>query len=513
MRTTSPLLLTLATCAAAKRVVPVSFSRQRGDALARRDNGDNGTFSQGLLNNINPSAYYADVSVGTPPQKVYLIVDTGSSDVWVLDSHADLCQSSALQDRYGECLATYDTENSETYEVAVEDGFNITYADLNSATGDYIKDDVHIAGTTVSGLQLGLARNTTINSGVLGIGFDAGEATLDIYPNIITLLMSQGLIDAEAYSLFLDDLDADQGTILFGGIDTEKYTGELKIIDIVPDGFTGKITSFSVDLTSLTISPPDADGQSILPETISVVLDSGTTLTYLPEVVAKDIYDAVGAVNDIFGTGLVYISCSVVDSDEWKDATFDYRFGEDDGPLIRVGLADLVIDNVAGFVSQGFQIPDDLPFDDPCSLGIQSLEGYYLLGDTFLRSAYVVYDLTNKQIGLAQANPDSDSSNIVEITKDEGIPVLSGGGSTTSTSTPSSTVSTTASSQSASTTTTTSLTTGASSTSASPTATSPTPSNTDNAAPRLATSWNWESGAVTLIALIFSFAGPSLLAF
>ncbi|KAI1264052.1 aspartic peptidase domain-containing protein [Xylariaceae sp. FL1019] len=520
MRPSSTLLLTLGTCATAKRVVPVSFARQRDDGLVRRDDSNNGTLSQGLLNNISPSAYYANVSVGTPPQMVYLVVDTGSADVWVLDSHADLCQSSLLQAKYGECLATYDPEKSDSYKVAVEDGFNITYADLNSAAGDYIKDDFHIAGATVSALQMGLASNTTINSGVLGIGFDTSESTLDIYPNIVTLLVRQGLIDAEAYSLFLDDLDAEQGTILFGGIDTEKYTGELKVVDILPDGFTGKITSFSVALTSLAISPPDADEQSVLTEPISVVLDSGTTLTYLPEDVAADIYDAVGAIDDSVGTGLVYISCSVVDSDKWKDTTFDFQFDKKDGPLIRVGLADLVINNVADFVSQGFQIPNDLPFDDPCSFGIQSLEGYYLLGDTFLRSAYVVYDLTNRQIGLAQANPGSDSSNILEINKAEGIPLVTGAASTasaTSTATTSSTSSTTAASQPTTTTilttaasSTVASSTGLSSTSATSTTAAPTGPNTNTAAARRAPPWTCVSGVVTLMALSFSFAGASL---
>jgi hypothetical protein len=38
-----------------------------------------------------------------------------------------------------------------------------------------------------------------------------------------------------------------------------------------------------------------------------------------------------------------------------------------------------------------------------------------LLGDFFLRSAYVVYDLTNNRIGIAQSNLNSTTSNIVEV--------------------------------------------------------------------------------------------------
>ena len=39
-----------------------------------------------------------------------------------------------------------------------------------------------------------------------------------------------------------------------------------------------------------------------------------------------------------------------------------------------------------------------------------------VLGDTFLRSAYVVYDLHNNEISLAQTNFNSTGSNIMEIT-------------------------------------------------------------------------------------------------
>ena len=38
-----------------------------------------------------------------------------------------------------------------------------------------------------------------------------------------------------------------------------------------------------------------------------------------------------------------------------------------------------------------------------------------VLGDTFLRSAYVVYDLYNNEISLAQTNFNSTTDNIMEI--------------------------------------------------------------------------------------------------
>jgi hypothetical protein len=46
---------------------------------------------------------------------------------------------------------------------------------------------------------------------------------------------------------------------------------------------------------------------------------------------------------------------------------------------------------------------------------IKQQPNFTLLGDTFLRSAYVVYDLSHHQIGLAQANLNSSSSTIIEL--------------------------------------------------------------------------------------------------
>ena len=39
----------------------------------------------------------ATVSVGTPGQQQSLAIDTGSSDVWVLDVSADACTDAAIQ--------------------------------------------------------------------------------------------------------------------------------------------------------------------------------------------------------------------------------------------------------------------------------------------------------------------------------------------------------------------------------------------------------------------------------
>jgi len=96
--------------------------------------------------------------------------------------------------------------------------------------------------------------------------------------------------------------------------------------------------------------------------------------------------------------------------------TFNYGFGGSSGPTVKAPVSELVFDLTGIFqVPAGYDLPN-LPFDNVCALGIQSADGGpNLLGDTFLRSAYVVYDLTNNQIAIAQTNFNSTTSNVVEF--------------------------------------------------------------------------------------------------
>jgi hypothetical protein len=89
--------------ATAQKVVPVGIKRSEQKSLPVHKRA---TFTQSLNNNITGAGYYADVAVGTPPQNLSLILDTGSSDIWLLSGDAGLCSSRKQQLTYGFCLAT-----------------------------------------------------------------------------------------------------------------------------------------------------------------------------------------------------------------------------------------------------------------------------------------------------------------------------------------------------------------------------------------------------------------------
>lgn len=62
-----------------------SYLRNR--ALSRRDN----TITEALTNEEQDGLYAANVTVGTPGQKLSLQIDTGSSDVWVPVAGSAVC--------------------------------------------------------------------------------------------------------------------------------------------------------------------------------------------------------------------------------------------------------------------------------------------------------------------------------------------------------------------------------------------------------------------------------------
>lgn len=211
-------------------------------------------------------------------------------------------------------------------------------------------------------------------------------------------MVKDGLINSNAYSLWLNDLDANTGSILFGGVDTEKYHGKLETLPV--QKVNGEYSQLIIALTDVTFKSTSSYHRystSALPA--AVLLDSGSTLTYLTNYLVEDIYKDLPIVYDSL-SGVGYVPCNLIND----NINITYTFSS---PEITVNIKELIIN--AG----------DLHFRDgtrACVFGIAPAGGSTaVLGDTFLRSAYVVYDLANNEISLATTNFDSTTSNILEI--------------------------------------------------------------------------------------------------
>jgi hypothetical protein len=331
-------------------------------------------------------------------------IDTGSSDLWCNTASSSLCQESS-----DPCTAsgTYDSSSSSTYKL-INHNFNISYVDGSGASGDYVTDTLSIGGQSLSDFQFGIGSQSTSSEGVLGIGYTSNEIQVNrnqqqAYPNLPAAMMNAGLIQSNAYSLWLNDLDASTGQILFGGVNSAKYSGSLETVPIIQE--YGAYYEFIIALTGLSMSGSSSmSSSSNLPA--PVLLDSGSSLMYLPNDLTTDIFNQVNAVYDS-NAGAAYVDCSLANS----DSSISFSFS---GATVSVPFSELVLNAGTNSVGQGLTFQNGVP---ACIFGVAPAEDSTpVLGDTFLRSAYVVYDLTNNEISLAQTNFNSTSDNIQAIT-------------------------------------------------------------------------------------------------
>ena len=280
--------------------------------------------------------YFANVSLGSPPQPLRLHIDTGSSDLWTNLASSQICESQGTP-----CIqsGTYDPTTSTTWKFLNND-FNISYVDGSGSSGAYGTDNLQIGGVTLKNLQLGLGNSSTSAEGILGIGYPVNEVAVNRqnaqpYPNTPALMVQQGLINSNAYSLWLNDLDANTGNILFGGVNTDHYHGSLQTVPIVQE--SGTFAEFIIVLTAVGNGGTAATLASN--QDIPVLLDSGSSLSYLPDDLTQTIYNHYKAQYDE-NQGAAFVNCDLANSDDSLVFTFS-------SPSISVGLSELVI--LAGY--------------------------------------------------------------------------------------------------------------------------------------------------------------------
>lgn len=146
--------------------------------------------------------YFANITLGTPPQLLRMLIDTGSSDLWCNIPQSSLC--STISPRRCAISGTYDSKVSSSFKFISND-FTIRYLDGTSAEGDYVTDTINIGGQTLPDFQFGVGNRSSSTEGVLGIGYTINEAQVNWgsgvpYSNLPQRMVDQGLINTNAYS-------------------------------------------------------------------------------------------------------------------------------------------------------------------------------------------------------------------------------------------------------------------------------------------------------------------------
>jgi len=321
----------------------------------------------GTVANADHYQYLANLSIGNPPQNVTVSVDTGSADLWVYAQGTEYA---------------YDPSKS-TSSSDLGQRFGVFYASGEYAGGEYYKDDVTWGEKSVP-LQFGVVSQYSERTkhGVFGLGYKQLQALLepyDIYPYAVP---DAGYAETAAYSVNLGSYDSPEGSFLFGAVDKSRFIG-----DIVPqDQHT-----IDQDGTRYEVSTASVYGESF-----NVYFDTGTTVSMIPDHILDEYVNKTGATyNTTYGAYQA--------PDEIPDLSLTFEF---QGVNITLPPSELWRPLVKGD-------PRILLSIVPSS---QS-GGLNILGDSFLRSAYVVWDLDHKKVGLAPVNPNPGEPDYQTIPK------------------------------------------------------------------------------------------------
>jgi hypothetical protein len=312
-------------------------------------------------------------------------------------------------------MCTFGTFNSNASSTFTESGSTFNFKDdtNTSVVGDQVADNLSIDGSSdISQVGFGLVMSGSNPRAVMGIGWnldDEGDARIFS----VVQQMSGTVTNRAAFSVYLNEYNATTGAMIFGGIDTTKYSGDLVGLPFQLDPIGGQ-SAYYVTLTSVSVT--DHTGVSTQLTSYgfrqSALLRMGTSATLLNADVYQQLAKGFGVV-EVEG-GARAVPCNYVNS----NVTINYQFGGSDGPVISVPISQII--------GTQYTSPNDFPGSPgSCDFGIgPTTDGLVILGHTFLRSAYVVYDQDYNQAAIAQARYGVSSSRIIVIPSASTLPLV-----------------------------------------------------------------------------------------
>ncbi|KAG6039436.1 Vacuolar protease A [Claviceps citrina] len=318
------------------------------------------------VTNFMNAQYFSEIKIGTPPQSFKVVLDTGSSNLWVPSKS---CSSIACY-----LHATYDSSSSSTYKHNGSD-FEIRYGS-GSLSGIVSNDVVTIGDLKIAKQDFaeateepGLAFAFGRFDGILGLGFDSISVNQIVPP--FYQMINQKLLDKPVFAFYLGS--EEEGSVAtFGGIDKSHYKGKIEYIPLRRRAY------WEVDIDSIAFGDEVAEL-----ENTGAILDTGTSLNVLPSSLAELLNKEIGAKKS--WNGQYIIECDKIKS--LPDITFNLG-----GSNYSLPASDYILELQGSCVStfQGMDIPEP---SGPL----------VILGDAFLRRYYSVYDLGKNAVGLARA--------------------------------------------------------------------------------------------------------------
>jgi len=197
-------------------------------------------------------------------------MDTGSSNLWVPSAE---CGSIAcyLHQKYEHESSSSYKKNGSEFAIQYGSGAVSGYVSKDIVTmGDLVvKDQLFAEVTSEPGLAFAFGRF----DGILGLGYD--RISVNGIPPVVYNMIDQGLLDEPKFAFYLGDTE-DSSEAIFGGIDSNHYTGKITYLPLRRKGY------WEVKLDSITFGSDTAEMDDT-----GAILDTGTSLLTFPSTIAE----------------------------------------------------------------------------------------------------------------------------------------------------------------------------------------------------------------------------------
>ncbi|KAJ7502459.1 acid protease [Mycena galericulata] len=343
--------------------------------------------SLNFVNQGGDSSYFGTVNIGTPSQSFNVILDTGSSDLWVADSQCETCDSNT---------PLYNSAQSSSFVTKSSQEISISYGS-GEVAGTVSAESVSMGNFSISGQGFLTASQTSTGlltgsvSGIMGLAFGAisSTQTVPFWQGLISSNQLQAPEMAFWLSRFRGTRFSEEepgGSFTLGGTNSTLYTGD---IDFLPMAGSSPPTFWLLSVSSVTVqgaAVPVATGNAAL-----AAIDTGTTLIGGPTNDVDAIWASVKGSSRVGDSmpGFFQFPCQTT-------LEVSMSFG---GKVWPINPADLSIGEgtSASMCLGGI-------FDLSLGSSIEANEGNptWVVGDTFLKNVYAVFQQNPSQIGFAQ---------------------------------------------------------------------------------------------------------------
>lgn len=344
-----------------------------------------------IVNQNGDSSYFASINVGTPPQSFDIILDTGSSDLWVTTVGCTTCDPST---------PLFDPSKSSTFQVSPgqQGGTKIQYGS-GGVEGQLSSETVNMGGFTVSNqgflsvvtTSQGLLQGSV--SGIMGLGFQTIAATRAV--PFWQALVNANQLTSPLFSFYLTrendpnqppPLTAPGGVLTLGGTNSSLFSGNVEFINMPsgaePSFWLQTLTTLKVVGTSIPIST-----------SLSLAaIDTGTTLIGGPGDQVAAFWQAVPGHQTLSGamTGYYSFPCSTT------NLNVQLSFG---GSSWSISDKDM---NLGSSGVSGQCVGAVFDLGQASAAGGGPGNPNWVIGDTFLKNVYSVYRASPPSVGFAQ---------------------------------------------------------------------------------------------------------------